>query len=152
MLSGQVVQFEGTLIYAFYGGVSYEVNPRKTHEAVPLTDLQATANAASTHMDISQPAGLKPEKQALVSVARPLVDSGDLHPAKVADWVKTGAAAIEGATGSSIGELIGEGQLIVNWEANPEDVAPLVHAHPTQNEAVGEAFLALAGKPLHAHA
>ncbi len=109
MLSGQVVQFEGTLIYAFYGGVSYEVNARKTHEAVPLTDLQATANAAATHMDISQPASLKPEKQALVSVARPLVDSGDLHPAKVADWVKTGAAAIEGATGSSIGELIGEG-------------------------------------------
>ena len=54
--------------------------------------------------------------------------------------------------GARVGELIGEGQLIVNWEANPEDVAPLVHAHPTQNEAVGEAFLALAGKPLHAHA
>ncbi len=54
--------------------------------------------------------------------------------------------------GSRVGELIGEGQLIVNWEATPEDVAPLVHAHPTQNEAVGEAFLALAGKPLHAHA
>jgi dihydrolipoamide dehydrogenase len=54
--------------------------------------------------------------------------------------------------GSRVGELIGEGQLIVNWEATPEDVAALVHAHPTQNEAVGEAFLALAGKPLHAHA
>ncbi|WP_102508378.1 dihydrolipoyl dehydrogenase [Sanguibacter massiliensis] len=53
--------------------------------------------------------------------------------------------------GSRVGELIGEGQLIVNWEAYPEDVANLVHAHPTQNEALGEAFLALAGKPLHAH-
>jgi len=54
--------------------------------------------------------------------------------------------------GARVGELIGEGQLIVNWEAYPEDVASLVHAHPTQNEALGEAFLALAGKPLHAHA
>jgi len=53
--------------------------------------------------------------------------------------------------GARVGELIGEAQLIVNWEAFPEDVAPLVHAHPTQDEALGEAHLALAGKPLHAH-
>jgi dihydrolipoamide dehydrogenase len=54
--------------------------------------------------------------------------------------------------GSRVGEQIGEAQLIVNWEAYPEDVASLVHAHPTMNEAIGEAHLALAGKPLHAHA
>jgi dihydrolipoamide dehydrogenase len=54
--------------------------------------------------------------------------------------------------GSRVGEQIGEAQLIVNWEAYPEDVATLIHAHPTQNEAMGEAHLALAGKPLHAHA
>jgi len=53
--------------------------------------------------------------------------------------------------GSRVGELIGEAQLIYNWEAFPEDVAALVHMHPTQNEALGEAHLALAGKPLHAH-
>ncbi|MGZ4472639.1 MAG: dihydrolipoyl dehydrogenase [Nocardioidaceae bacterium] len=53
--------------------------------------------------------------------------------------------------GARAGELIGEAQLIYNWEGHPEDVAPLVHAHPTQNEALGEAHLALAGKPLHAH-
>jgi dihydrolipoamide dehydrogenase len=53
--------------------------------------------------------------------------------------------------GDRVGELIGESQLIVNWEAYPEEVAQLVHAHPTQNEALGEAHLALAGKPLHAH-
>jgi len=52
--------------------------------------------------------------------------------------------------GARVGELIGEAQLAVNWEAYPEDIAPLLHAHPTQNEALGEAFLALAGKPLHA--
>lgn len=52
--------------------------------------------------------------------------------------------------GDRVGELITEGQLAVAWEAHPEDIAPLVHAHPTQSEALGEAFLALAGKPLHA--
>jgi dihydrolipoamide dehydrogenase len=53
--------------------------------------------------------------------------------------------------GDRVGELIGEAQLIYGWEAHADDVAPLVHAHPTQNEALGEAHLALAGKPLHAH-
>jgi dihydrolipoamide dehydrogenase len=51
--------------------------------------------------------------------------------------------------GARVGEQIGEAQLVVNWEAHPEDVAPLIHAHPTQNESLGEAFLYLAGKPLH---
>ncbi|SDH10723.1 dihydrolipoamide dehydrogenase [Lentzea fradiae] len=53
--------------------------------------------------------------------------------------------------GERVGELIGEAQLIYSWEAYPDDVAPLIHAHPTQTEALGEAFLALAGKPLHVH-
>ncbi len=54
--------------------------------------------------------------------------------------------------GERVGELIGEAQLIYNWEAHADDVATLIHAHPTQHEALGEAHLALAGKPLHAHA
>jgi dihydrolipoamide dehydrogenase len=53
--------------------------------------------------------------------------------------------------GDRVSELIGEAQLIVGWEAHPEDVAPLIHAHPTQAEALGEAHLALAGLPLHSH-
>jgi dihydrolipoamide dehydrogenase len=53
--------------------------------------------------------------------------------------------------GSRVGELVAEAQLIYNWEAFPEDVATLIHAHPTLSEALGEAHLALAGKPLHAH-
>ncbi|MCT1557110.1 dihydrolipoyl dehydrogenase [Helcobacillus massiliensis] len=54
--------------------------------------------------------------------------------------------------GARMSEQIGEAQLIVSWEAMPEDVASLIHAHPTQNESLGEAALALAGKPLHSHA
>ncbi len=53
--------------------------------------------------------------------------------------------------GSRVGELIAEAQLIFNWEALPDEVAALIHPHPTQSEALGEAHLALAGKPLHAH-
>jgi dihydrolipoamide dehydrogenase len=53
--------------------------------------------------------------------------------------------------GARVGELISEAQLIYNWEAEASDVAQLIHAHPTLSEAMGEAHLALAGKPLHAH-
>ncbi len=67
---------------------------------------------------------------------------------RVADGPVVGVHMI----GARMGEQVGEAQLVVNWEAHPEDVTPLLHAHPTQNESLGEAFLALAGKPLHAHA
>ena len=65
--------------------------------------------------------------------------------------VKDGPVVGLHLVGARVGELVGEAQLIFNWEAYPEDVATLVHAHPTQNEALGEAHLALAGKPLHTH-
>ncbi|MBG6059302.1 dihydrolipoamide dehydrogenase [Cryobacterium sp. MP_M3] len=72
--------------------------------------------------------------------------SGSIKLVRVSDGPIVGVHMI----GARVGELIGEGQLVVNWEAYPEDIAPFLHAHPTQNEALGEAFLALAGKPLHA--
>lgn len=72
--------------------------------------------------------------------------SGSIKVIRVNDGPVVGVHMI----GGRVGELIGEAQLVVNWEAYPEDIAPLIHAHPTQNEALGEAFLALAGKPLHA--
>jgi dihydrolipoamide dehydrogenase len=53
--------------------------------------------------------------------------------------------------GARMGEQVGEASLIVNWDAFPEDVAQFIHAHPTQTETLGEAALALSGKPLHAH-
>jgi len=72
--------------------------------------------------------------------------SGSIKVVRVNDGPIVGMHMI----GARVGELIGEAQLVVNWEAYPEDLAPLLHAHPTQDEALGEAFLALAGKPLHA--
>ena len=53
--------------------------------------------------------------------------------------------------GARVGELLAEAELIFNWEARATDVASLIHAHPTLSEAMGEAHMALAGKPLHAH-
>jgi dihydrolipoamide dehydrogenase len=53
--------------------------------------------------------------------------------------------------GARVGELLAEAELIFNWDASAADVAPLIHAHPTLSEAMGEAHMALAGKPLHAH-
>ncbi|QUH01194.1 dihydrolipoyl dehydrogenase [Saccharopolyspora erythraea] len=76
-----------------------------------------------------------------------LKTSGAVKLVRVTDGPVVGLHMV----GDRVGELIGEAQLIYNWEALPEDVAPLVHAHPTQTEALGEAHLALAGKPLHVH-
>ena len=71
--------------------------------------------------------------------------AGSVKVVRVVDGPVVGVHMI----GARVGELIGEAQLVVNWEAHPEDIAPLIHAHPTQNESLGEAFLYLAGKPLH---
>ena len=65
--------------------------------------------------------------------------------------VKDGPIVGFHAIGARMGEQVGEGQLLVSWEAQPEDFDGLIHAHPTQNESSGEAILALAGKPLHTH-
>lgn len=72
--------------------------------------------------------------------------AGTVKAVRVKDGPVVGVHMI----GARVGELVGEAQLIVNWEAYPEDVAPFVHGHPTQNETIGETMLKLAGKPLHA--
>jgi dihydrolipoamide dehydrogenase len=88
----------------------------------------------------------------------------------VFDWAGLGRAAILGTAGSTTlvaakdgpilgvhivgsraGDLIAEAQLITNWDAQADDVAQLIHPHPTLSEGIGEAALALAGKPLHNH-
>ena len=76
-----------------------------------------------------------------------LKTAGCVKLVRVADGPVVGVHIV----GSRVSELVGEAQVIYNWEAFPQDVAQLVHMHPTQNEALGEAFLALAGKPLHVH-
>lgn len=74
-----------------------------------------------------------------------LGSAGTIKVVRVKDGPVVGVHMI----GARVGELLGEAQMIVNWEAHPEDVAPYIHAHPTQYEALGEAMLNLANKPLH---
>jgi hypothetical protein len=112
MLSGQVVQFQAVLVYAFYGSVSYEVNHQRVSTSVPLGDLSATAAAAASHMAIGGDP-VKPAHQAAAATAQTAVDAGELHPSKAVDWLKSGAAAIESATGQTLGDLVGEGLGIV---------------------------------------
>jgi dihydrolipoamide dehydrogenase len=76
-----------------------------------------------------------------------LKTAGGIKAVRVKDGPVVGVHMV----GARVGELIGEAQLIVNWEALPEDVAPLIHGHPSQYEALGETMLAMAGKPLHVH-
>jgi len=64
---------------------------------------------------------------------------------------KGGAVVGVHMVGSRVGDMVAEAQLVYNWEALPEEVAQLIHPHPTLSEALGEAALVLAGKPLHAH-
>jgi dihydrolipoamide dehydrogenase len=51
--------------------------------------------------------------------------------------------------GPHVTDLVSEAMLITNWEATPAEVAAMMHPHPTLSEGLGEAHLALAGKPLH---
>ncbi|PWI43331.1 dihydrolipoyl dehydrogenase [Streptomyces sp. ICBB 8177] len=76
-----------------------------------------------------------------------LKTAGEIKLVQVRDGAVVGVHMV----GDRMGEQVGEAQLIYNWEALPAEVAQLIHAHPTQNEALGEAHLALAGKPLHSH-
>jgi dihydrolipoamide dehydrogenase len=69
--------------------------------------------------------------------------SGSIKVVRVNDGPVVGVHMI----GARVGELIGEAQLIYNWEAEADDVAGLIHPHPTQSEALGEAHLAHARKP-----
>jgi dihydrolipoamide dehydrogenase len=74
---------------------------------------------------------------------------GEPHGFVKAVSQKGGAVLGMHMVGPRVTELVAEAQLIVNWEAYPEEVAALLHPHPTLSEAVGETMLHLAGKQLH---
>jgi dihydrolipoamide dehydrogenase len=46
-------------------------------------------------------------------------------------------------------ELLHEGYLAVNWDALPDDVGRLIHAHPSLSEAIGETMITFSGRSLH---
>jgi dihydrolipoamide dehydrogenase len=142
---------EGILVAERLGGLSpmpidYDGVPRITYSdpevaSVGLTEAKAAEKYGADGIKV---------------LSYDLAGNGRSQILKTAGAVKVIAAAdgpVLGihAVGARVGELIAEAQLIYNWEALPSEVAQLIHPHPTQTEAIGEAMLALAGKPLHLH-
>jgi dihydrolipoamide dehydrogenase len=148
---------EGILVAERLGGldvkpIDYEGVPRITYSdpevaSVGITSAQAAARGINV-VEVNYPLGgngksviLQTQGQAKVIAEAPSTPGG--QPGRV-----LGVHLV----GGRVGELIAEAQLIFNWDAEPDDVAALIHPHPTQSEIIGEAHLALAGKPLHFHA
>jgi dihydrolipoamide dehydrogenase len=148
---------EGILVAERLGGldvrpIDYDGVPRITYSdpevaSVGITSEQAAARGINV-VEVNYPLGgngksviLQTQGQAKVIAEAPSTPGG--QPGRVLGVHLVGAR---------VGELIAEAQLIYNWDAEPDDVAALIHPHPTQSEIIGEAHLALAGKPLHFHA
>ncbi len=124
--------------------INYDGVPRVTYSEPEVASVGLTTAAA------------KAKGHNVVELNYDLAGNGKANILKTAGSVKLVAqknGPILGIhmVGSRVGELLAEAQLIFNWEADAADVAQHIHAHPTLSEALGEAHLALAGKPLHAH-
>ena len=124
--------------------INYDGVPRVTYSEPEVASVGLTTAAA------------KAQGYDVVELNYDLAGNGKAQILKTAGSVKlvsqkSGPVLGIHMVGSRVGELLAEAQLIFNWQADAADVAPLIHAHPTLSEAMGEAHLALAGKPLHAH-
>lgn len=139
---------EGLLVAETLAGVpsapvDYAAVPRVTYSspqtaAVGLTEAEARARGYEVEAN-SMP---------LTAVAKGMVH-GQGGMVKVVTEAGGGRVLGVHLVGPHVSEMIAESQLIVGWEAEPWDVARHVHPHPTLSEAVGEAFLTLAGRGLH---
>jgi dihydrolipoamide dehydrogenase len=124
--------------------IDYDGVPRITYSEPEVASVGiTTAQAAERGLDITE----FTYDMAGNGRAQILQTAGACKVVAVKDGPVVGVHMV----GSRVGDLIAEAQLITNWEALPVEVAQLIHPHPTLSEAVGEAHLALAGKPLHVH-
>ncbi|MDX3534903.1 dihydrolipoyl dehydrogenase [Streptomyces sp. MB09-01] len=122
--------------------VDYAAVPRVTYSApqtaaVGLTEAQAREAAYDVVVNT----------MPLTAVAKGMVHGQGGTVKVVAE--RGGRVLGVHLVGPHVSEMIAESQLIVGWDAEPSDVARHIHAHPTLSEAVGEAFLSLAGRGLH---
>jgi dihydrolipoamide dehydrogenase len=141
---------EGILVAERLGGLSpvpidYDGVPRITYSepevaSVGLTEAKAKEKYGDTLKTFTYDLAGNGRSQILKT-------AGAVKLISVVDGPVVGIHIV----GARVSELIAEAQLIYNWEALPSEVAQLLHPHPTQTEAIGEAHMALAGKPLHVH-
>ncbi|MET7906377.1 dihydrolipoyl dehydrogenase [Streptomyces sp. NPDC005355] len=126
--------------------IDYDGVPRVTYSQPEVASVGLTEALAKERYGADQVVTLR---QSLVSNGKSkiLKAPGEIKLVRQKDGPVVGVHMV----GDRVGELIGEAQLIVNWDVLPDEVASLIHAHPTQTEILGEAHLALTGKPLHAH-
>jgi dihydrolipoamide dehydrogenase len=147
---------EGIMVAERIGGldvkpIDYDGVPRITYSdpevaSVGITSAQAAERGIAVK-EVDYPLGGNGRSVILQTQGQAKVIAEDAGP----DGQPGRVLGIH-LVGARVGELIAEGQLIYNWDAEPADVAALIHPHPTQSEIIGEAHLALAGKPLHFHA
>jgi dihydrolipoamide dehydrogenase len=147
---------EGIMVAERLGGldvkpIDYDGVPRITYSepevaSVGITSAQAAARGIQT-VEVDYPLGGNGKSVILGTTGQAKV----IAEAPAQSGGRPGRVLGIHLVGSRVGELIAEGQLIYNWDAEPDDVAALIHPHPTQSEIIGEAHLALAGKPLHFH-
>lgn len=142
---------EGILVAEHLAGlepdpIRYEGVPRITYSSPEIASVGLTEEQAQTTHGADE----------IKTVTYDLSGNGRSAILKTQGAVKL-VALLDGTVigvhmvGDRVSELSAESQLIVNWEAMADDVASLIHPHPTQSEALGEAHLLLAGKPLHVH-
>ncbi|MFF2811251.1 dihydrolipoyl dehydrogenase [Streptomyces sp. NPDC058000] len=147
---------EGLLVAETLAGVpsrpvDYATVPRVTYSS-PQTASVGLSEAAARARGLA----VKVNTMPLTATAKGMVhgQGGMVKVIAAADGAggeATGAVLGVHLVGPHVSEMIAESQLIVAWDAEPSDVAQQVHAHPTLSEAVGEAFLTLAGRGLHQH-
>ncbi|WP_250286854.1 MULTISPECIES: dihydrolipoyl dehydrogenase [unclassified Frankia] len=124
--------------------VDYDNIPRVTYSHPEVASVGLTSAAAEQRYGdiVTQTYDLAGNGKAQI-----LQTAGAVTLVAVPDGPVVGVHIV----GDRAGELIAEAQLITSWEALPAEVAQLIHPHPTLSESIGEAHLALAGKPLHSH-
>lgn len=141
---------EGLLVAETLAGlrpapVDYAAVPRVTYSA-PQTASVGLSEAGARDAGHDVVVGTMP----LTAVAKGMVHGQGGMVKVVAE--RNGRVLGVHLVGPHVSEMIAESQLIVGWDAEPSDVARHVHPHPTLSEAVGEAFLTLAGRGLHQRA
>ncbi|MFJ3089592.1 dihydrolipoyl dehydrogenase [Streptomyces sp. NPDC086838] len=141
---------EGLLVAETLAGrrsapVDYDAVPRVTYSA-PQTAAVGLSEAAARDAGHDVVVNTLP----LTAVAKGMVHGQGGVVKVVAE--RDGRVLGVHLVGPHVSEMIAESQLIVGWDAEPFDVAQHIHPHPTLSEAVGEAFLTLAGRGLHQQA
>ncbi|MCT2590885.1 dihydrolipoyl dehydrogenase [Streptomyces sp. N2-109] len=140
---------EGLLVAETLAGrpsrpVDYAAVPRVTYSS-PQTASVGLSEAEARERGHEVAANTMP----LTAVAKGMVHGKGGMVKVIAERGAQGRVLGVHLVGPHVSEMIAESQLIVAWDAAPADVAQHIHAHPTLSEAVGEAFLTLAGRGLH---